>query len=211
MSAGNATLTGWGDYAGSELMLTHAPSNLYYGYQVGVAANNVNDQYGNGGWFTYNGIFNQANVTGSGDFAFDADCCPQYSIVRTWCAEDCTGNEICFTQTITFEDLGDPIPGVTPVPEEVQADKGDFVIIRVNPNPAVSYTQVEFQANVNNSVRMEVYDLSGRMVATLFNANVKKGERYIADFNTNGLESGMYTIQLYSETARVYEKLSVTK
>jgi hypothetical protein len=211
MSAGNATMTGWGDYAGSTLTLTHAPSNYYYGYQVGTAANNVNDQYGNGGWFTYSGIFNQQNITGSGDFAFDMDCCPQYSIERTWCAIDCTGNETCFTQTITFEDLGDPIPGVTPAPLEVEADKGDFVIIRVNPNPAVSYAQVEFQANVNNSVKMEVYDLSGRMVATLFNGTVKKGERYIANFNTNNLESGMYTIQLYSETTKRYEKLSVTK
>jgi hypothetical protein len=89
MTAGSGSLVGWGDYEGSTLSLAHAPSNLYYGYQVGVGANNVNQNYGGGGWFTYDGFFmnaadedmaNGMELSGSGDFAFDHDCCPQYSI-----------------------------------------------------------------------------------------------------------------------------------
>jgi hypothetical protein len=59
-----------------------------------------------GGWFFYEGMFNGEAVDGSGDFAFDFDCCPQYQIERIWTATDCGGLTTSFTQTIVFADLG---------------------------------------------------------------------------------------------------------
>jgi uncharacterized repeat protein (TIGR01451 family) len=113
----NATLTGWGDFEGSFLELEHAPSNYFYGYQVGIAANNVNEAYGSGGWLTYEGLFQDAEtgyegiVSSAGDLAFDHDCCPQYEIEWTWTATDCAGNEASHTMTVSFDDLdGDPYP-----------------------------------------------------------------------------------------------------
>lgn len=109
MSAG-AQLTGWGDLSGSTLNLNHAPSNMYYGYQVGFGANNVNENYGGGGWFTFTGSHNGENITGSGDFAFDHDCCPRYNITRTWSAADCAGNTVSFSQNISFDSEVPPTP-----------------------------------------------------------------------------------------------------
>ncbi len=105
-----SSMTGWGDFAGSYLEITHAPSNLYYGYQVGQAANNVNEAYGSGGWFTYDGIFVDSSqqleveADGAGDFAFDHDCCPQYEVVWTWTATDCAGNSVSHSSTVSFGD-----------------------------------------------------------------------------------------------------------
>jgi hypothetical protein len=219
MSEG-ATLTGWGDYEGSVLNLNHAPANLYYGYQVGVAANNVNANYGGGGWFTYDGFFinaadedmsNGTDISGSGDFAFDHDCCPQYSIVRTWTAVDCAGNVTEFTQTISFEDLGGDVPEVGVDADEMIDPKADFQIVKLSPNPTSDIARIEFYANTNNTVRLEVNDLSGRTVAILFEGNITAGETYNSVVNTEKLQSGIYTVRLYSLSHVDYKKLVVSK
>ncbi|MEO0403936.1 MAG: T9SS type A sorting domain-containing protein, partial [Bacteroidota bacterium] len=212
MSAG-ATLTGWGGNEGNTIMLAHAPSGFYYGYQVGTSANNVNDAYGSGGWFTFTGIVDGVEVSGSGDFAFDHDCCPTYEIERTWTAEDCSGNIVSFTQVINFGDVGIDPPIVDPVTagrDEV-AQKGEFDIVKVAPNPATEQAVIEFKAYTNNTVVLEVYDLSGRVVGTLYDGNIVKGETYRTTFDASAVQSGLYTIRLSSLTSAKYEKLSVAK
>jgi hypothetical protein len=199
MSAG-ATLTGWGDYEGNVLTLSHAPANLYYGYQVGVAANNVNANYGGGGWFTYNGIYQGTEVNGAGDFAFDHDCCPQYEIVRTWCATDCAGNTDCFTQIISFEDLDGNAPEVEFDAYEMVDPKGDFQIVKVAPNPSSDIARVEFAANVSTTVRMELLDLNGRVVNVMFEGRITKGEVYRSLINSSQLENGVYFVRIQSLT-----------
>ncbi|MGB1031672.1 MAG: hypothetical protein ACPGWM_03610, partial [Flavobacteriales bacterium] len=117
-------MSGWGDYEGSEIDLMHAPSEYFYGFQVGEAANNVNAENGAGGWFTYEGTFvNSAEginheVDGSGDFAWDLDCCPRYEVVRTWTATDCAGNVESHTQVISFEELSEPNAGIAAAARE---------------------------------------------------------------------------------------------
>ena len=106
-----SVLEGWGDFEGSSLSIEHAPSNFYYGYQVGIASNNVNSEFGSGGWFTYDGLFVDAStdfsaqVNGGGDFAFNHDCCLQYEVVWTWTATDCAGNLVSHSMNISFQDL----------------------------------------------------------------------------------------------------------
>ena len=103
-----AVLTGWGSQEGALLTLAHAPYNYYYGFQIGVAANNVNTNYGGGGWFTFEGVMiddtgAEVFVDGAGDLAWDSDCCPEYYVERTYCAVDCAGNEDCWTQIISLD------------------------------------------------------------------------------------------------------------
>lgn len=103
-----STLTGWGDFEGSFFELSHAPSNLYYGYQLGVAANNVNQSYGSGGWFNFEGTFVDSStgfdgyLEGFGDFAFDHDCCIAPTVTWMWTAEDCAGNTVTHTTIVYF-------------------------------------------------------------------------------------------------------------
>ena len=116
MDNNNATLTGWGDFESSFFTLEHAPSNSYYGYQVGLGANNVNTNFGSGGWFSFEGQLMDSSTeynefhSESGDFAFDHDCCLQYEIIWTWTATDCAGNSASHTMNTSFENLnGDSV------------------------------------------------------------------------------------------------------
>jgi hypothetical protein len=215
MQAG-ATLTGWGADAGSTLNLAHAPSSHFYGYQVGVAANNVNVEYGSGGWFTYSGIYEQSSISGSGDFAFDHDCCPQYSIERTWCAVDCSGNETCYTQVISFDDLGNTPPVVGGGNAQESNDgtsKGEVSLSKLNvyPNPAIEKAFFEFSVANSGMAKLEVFNMSGQLVAVLFNAEASSDNNYRVEMNVSELPVGVYLYQLTTNDAVSVDRLIITK
>ena len=224
INASSATLTGTGDYAGSLIELSHAPSNFFYGYQVGVAANNVNGNYGNGGWFYYDGtlVVNgiETLVSGAGDFAFDADCCPQYEIVRTWTATDCSGNSVSWSQNISFGDVdGDN----TPIsPEDLEANQygghqskgGSFtpaLIYKAYPNPVLVNGTIELTTAEAGQTTIEVFSMSGQKVATLFNQSVDAQSTHKVEFNTGDLSEGVYIYQITNGDTIVTDRLIINK
>ena len=135
MISNTSTLTGWGDYEGSLLNLEHAPSSFYYGYQIGVGANNLTANAGNGGWINYSGWFYDASTgledffEGGGDIGFDDSdeemnpCIA--SLWRNWTATDCSGNSITHTQVITFTDNTAPV--IFNVPDDIVIECGDSI------------------------------------------------------------------------------------
>ena len=74
MVNGISTLTGDGSLAGSILHMSHMPANYFFGFQVGVGANNKNCNEGISGWFTYEGFINGSAVEGHGDVNADLSC-----------------------------------------------------------------------------------------------------------------------------------------
>jgi len=74
MVNGISTLTGDGSLEGDILYMSHMPANHYFGFQVGVGANNKNCNYGMSGWFTYTGFMGGEAVTGHGDVNIDLNC-----------------------------------------------------------------------------------------------------------------------------------------
>ena len=204
----SSTLTGWGDYEGSFINLAHAPSNLAFAYQIGLGANNFNENYGSGGWFTHDGVLVddsnelELDVDGAGDIAFEHNCCNDYTLVRTWCAEDCAHNMDCCTQVIVVGNGGTANPPVVdPGVENPGIEKpidGNFEIMGVSPNPAKDQTTIEFTAVVNNTLTMDVYDMAGRKIAQLYHGKVEAGQTYRVSFDTNSLEDGLYNIRLFS-------------
>ncbi|MEZ4775553.1 MAG: hypothetical protein R3D00_20375 [Bacteroidia bacterium] len=56
-------------YAGDTLNLTHMPTDYTYGFQIGVAANSKNGNYGISGWFFFGGSY-----TGHGDVNANLGC-----------------------------------------------------------------------------------------------------------------------------------------
>ncbi len=219
-SGEGAELIGWGSYAGSAISVVHAPANNYFGFQYGDGANNLSGGTGLGGWFTYSGTWlrngqplndnGNGSVSGAGDFAWELDCCPDYYVVRCWSAMDCTGNEVSWCQTISFADLDGDIVVFNEDSEPAQA-LGGINIVNVQPNPATDRSVISFTSELEGKLSLQVMDMTGRVVADLFNNNVEAGLVYRADFNAQALESGMYMVRLSNGSEQKVERVQIVR
>ena len=94
MTEGFCYLNGTGSLEGSQLQLSHLPVNYYFGYQLGVGANNKNGNDGLSGWFTYAGYLNNEYISGHGDINADKSCnnpnpeCGSTAFTNFWSAEN---------------------------------------------------------------------------------------------------------------------------
>ena len=215
-----AELTGYGNYAGSVVNLVHAPSNNYFGFQLGDGANNYNAaDNAFGGWFSYSGSFrananqNFSNISGAGDLAFELDCCPDYQIVRQWVAVDCSGNSSTCTQTISFSSSAASNGGnegqSTIETEAVSNDRTST--IAVAPNPANNNTVFTFKAAHAAKTTLEVYNLTGKKVADVFMGTVEAGASYNVSFNVSDLATGVYTYRLTNGSDVKIDRLIINK
>ncbi|MDG1260554.1 MAG: hypothetical protein P8O05_02240, partial [Flavobacteriales bacterium] len=134
MVNGFSTLTGIGEFEGSVLYMSHMPSNYFFGFQCGEAANNKNSNFGMSGWFTYDGFINGEAVEGHGDINVDKECTPsneQDCIHNTeftyfYRAEDTCGNVIIDSYTETVNDT--TAPEFIDFPADVIVDCQDFPV-----------------------------------------------------------------------------------
>ncbi|MFZ4786171.1 MAG: hypothetical protein ACOYLH_11890, partial [Flavobacteriales bacterium] len=130
LKAGFSTLTGFGSYAGNTLYLSHQPSNYYFGFQSGIAANNRNANDGMSGWFYYNGWFNGQWRTGHGDLFTEKVCEPQNpslvcddEVTFFYRAVDACGNST--TEDIVVSVHDDIAPVIENCPESVTVECSD--------------------------------------------------------------------------------------
>lgn len=107
---GFADLTGAGALEGSRLELSHLPADFFYGFQMGIGANNKNGNDGFSGWFTYTGTYNGASVSGHGDVNVNESCidgnvgCAATAWTKICRAEDECGHLAVQTQTVSVID-----------------------------------------------------------------------------------------------------------
>jgi hypothetical protein len=215
-----AELNGYGNYEGSVINLVHAPANNYFGFQLGDGANNYNGaDNGFGGWFSYSGSFrananqNFSNVSGAGDFAFELDCCPDYTIERQWTAVDCSGNTSTCTQTISFSadaPSNGGNEGQSTINTEAVSNERTSTIV-VAPNPANSNALFTFKAAYAAKTSLEVFDLTGKKVADVFMGTVEAGASYNVNFNVSDLATGMYTYRLTNGSDVKIDRLIINK
>lgn len=79
------------------------------------------------------------------------------------------------------------------------------------PNPTGGQSTVSFEMNTSERTTLEVYDMNGRSVATLFNAVANADQLYRFDFNATSLPEGVYIYRLTTESEVVIEKFIVTR
>jgi hypothetical protein len=181
-------LVGANAFAGSQLNLTHAPANYYYGFQLGMAANNHNDAYGLSGWFHYTGTLNGGAVSGVGDLIAENQCCDTQVVRRTWSVTDCAGQVYSASQTVNVQPVyeGDVI--AYPMAFElntfdVTGTSGDWFAMR-------------FSLVMAGPVRIDLFDLQGQFIATVWNATAEADTPYMVQWNKATLTPGTYVFRL---------------
>jgi hypothetical protein len=64
--------------------------------------------------------------------------------------------------------------------------------MKVYPNPFSDRLRFEFIATVDAQARIDLFDMTGRLVNTVFDLPVKAGQDYQAEFKPVNEVSGMY-------------------
>ncbi|WP_234567720.1 BspA family leucine-rich repeat surface protein [Rhodohalobacter sp. 614A] len=85
-----------------------------------------------------------------------------------------------------------------------------FTLQQNYPNPFNPTTVISYQLPVSSEVRLEVYDMLGRNVATLVNEQVAAG-RHSVNFDASNLSSGVYLYRLAAGNQIMTKKLTVVK
>jgi hypothetical protein len=66
-------------------------------------------------------------------------------------------------------------------------------------------------STTDGNLTLEVLDMTGRLVGSLFNGAVEAGVEYTAEVNTNRLSAGIYMVRLRSGNAFEIERLQIQK
>lgn len=86
----------------------------------------------------------------------------------------------------------------------------EFTLAQNYPNPFNPTTVISYQLPVSSQVRLEVYDMLGRNVATLVNEQVAAG-RHNVNFDASNLSSGVYLYRLQAGSQIMTKKLTILK
>ncbi|HXX63637.1 MAG TPA: T9SS type A sorting domain-containing protein, partial [Bacteroidota bacterium] len=111
---------------------------------------------------------------------------------------------------------GDPNIGALSVltTTKVKIAKGTtpstYVLEQNYPNPFNPTTTIEYSLPARTHVRLEVYDIAGRLVAELVNG-VQESGRYAQVWNASNAASGMYFIRLQSDRFTSTRKMLLVK
>jgi hypothetical protein len=87
---------------------------------------------------------------------------------------------------------------------------GIFQLFQNYPNPATSTTLISYQLQVNTFITLKVFDFQGREITTLVNEYQSAGVHSI-EFNTSGLQSGVYFYRIETEANHDIKKLTIIK
>ena len=79
------------------------------------------------------------------------------------------------------------------------------------PNPTTGVSQVVFSTATTGRTIVEVYDMNGRSVATLFNEVAQADREYRLDFNGAALPNGIYVYRMTTDNETIIDKFMIAK
>ncbi len=86
----------------------------------------------------------------------------------------------------------------------------DGIKLSCNPNPFISNSLIQYEIQNNGKVSMEIYDITGKLVATYNEGNQVAGKHNIV-INSDKLQAGSYFYSLKCDSHRLTKKMIVTQ
>ncbi len=109
-------------------------------------------------------------------------------------------------------DLADCMPEGCPDGENVAELTGSVdMYFEAFPNPTEGITNIQFNAPADVRAVVEVFDMSGRSVETIFNQDVQEGAEYRITFDGTSLPNGIYIAKFITDTETVIEKIMIAR
>ncbi|NEN25631.1 T9SS type A sorting domain-containing protein, partial [Cryomorpha ignava] len=84
-------------------------------------------------------------------------------------------------------------------------------VLSSQPNPTAGASKVIFSVPSTVSTTLEVYDMNGRNVGTIFNQIANKDQVYTVDFNGSDLPNGVYIYRLTTNNSTIIEKFMIAR
>jgi len=81
-------------------------------------------------------------------------------------------------------------------------------INNIYPNPAYGAVNIEVELNKSAMVQINAYDIAGKKVSDLYNAQTPEGKNTVT-FDVSNLENGNYVIEMITPTSRTTKKMMV--
>ena len=86
----------------------------------------------------------------------------------------------------------------------------EFILDQIYPNPFNAKTNIGYTLPQNMNVKIDIYDINGRNVITLFNG-IKTSGKHFTVWNAENMHSGIYFIRLTAEKFTETKKIMLIK
>lgn len=96
---------------------------------------------------------------------------------------------------------------VIPAPEIGQLES----TLTSYPNPTTGNSNVVFSASTNGKTQIEVYDMNGRLVKSLFDQETNAGQEYRIEYDGNALPNGVYIYKMTDKTGVTIDKFMIAR
>lgn len=100
--------------------------------------------------------------------------------------------------------------GLTYITKSQSEIPNNYSLEQNYPNPFNSSTKIKFSIPENKFISLKVFDITGKLVATLINSNIEKGT-YELTFNADFLASGIYFYTLSSGSFTITREMVLIK
>ncbi len=173
-----------------------------------------------------NGTFTRVLDPGNGSFSVDVSEINGAAVLENGnvLLADGDGNSLLKEVSLTSLEIvatydiglplfnGDLAGGCTGEDEVVALAVADDMLSfpsQVYPNPSVDNAVITFEPVENVRTQVDLFDMSGRPIQSLFNAEVKSGLEYRVNVNTSAFENGVYIYRITNGSHQVTKKLMI--